>query len=112
MIKRASLLLLVGACFMLAGCPANEMTGTMAGQGLERDVRKMEIKGEITKVRQGYFIRGKVPAEVFTILNADPKILDGFLQEGRIVNIEVRIVSGDNVEIERINGMDYKPAIQ
>jgi hypothetical protein len=112
MIKRVSLLLLVGACFMLAGCPADQGTGALAGQARERVVKKMTIKGEITKVKQGYFIRGKVPAEVFTILNADPKILDGFLQEGRIVNIEVRIVSGDNVEIERINGVDYKPAIQ
>lgn len=70
-------------------------------------VRQMSITGEIATAEHGYIIRGKTPAEIFTILNPDMKILDGFVKSGRVVPIEVRIVSGDNVDIEKIDGRIY-----
>ena len=65
------------------------------------------------KSEHGYIIRSKkggVLSEIYTILNPDPKILDGFVKSGKNVPIEVRIVSGDNVNIEKINGKVYRPA--
>ena len=41
---------------------------------------------------------------IFTILNPDPNILDEFVKSEKTVPIEVRIVSGDNVNIEKIDG--------
>lgn len=71
---------------------------------------KLNITGEIAKSDNGYIIRGQKPAEVFTILNADEKILDKFVKDGKIVEIEVRSVSGDNVEIMKIDGKEYGKA--
>jgi len=76
-------------------------------------VTKMSITGEIAKAEHGYIIRSKkggVLSEIYTILNPDPKILDPFVKSEKDVPIEVRIVSGDNVNIEKINGKVYRPA--
>jgi len=73
-------------------------------------VRKMSVTGEIAKAAHGYVIRsrrGDVLGEIYTILNPDPKVLDAFVKSEKTVPIEVRIVSGDNVEIERIDGREY-----
>jgi hypothetical protein len=82
-----------------------------AAQGAQaRTVRKMNMTGEIVKAGQGYIIqakRGNVPTEIYTILNPDPKALDEFVKSGKTVPIEVRIVSGDNVNIEKIDGKEY-----
>lgn len=75
--------------------------------------RKMNLSGEIGKSEHGYIIRSKlggVLSEIYTVLNPDPKILDAFVKSGKDVPIEVRIVSGDNVNIEKINGKAYRPA--
>jgi len=56
---------------------------------------------------QGYIIRGKTPSEIFTILNPNPEVLDKIIVKGKDVDVLVRIVSGDNVEIEEINGKKY-----
>ena len=75
--------------------------------------RKMSITGEIGKSEHGYIIRSKlggVLSEIYTILNPDPKILDTFVKSGKDVPIEIRIVSGDNVNIEKINGKTYRAA--
>jgi hypothetical protein len=69
--------------------------------------KRVEITGKIAKGYIGYIIQGKVPREVFTILNPNPEILDEFVKTGKIVPIEVRIVSGDNVEIKVIDGKEY-----
>jgi len=69
----------------------------------------MSTTGEIGKAEHGYIIRtrkGNVPTEILTILNPDPKILDEFVKSEKTVPIEVRIVSGDNVDIEKINGKE------
>lgn len=73
----------------------------------DRSVRKLLITGEIAQASYGYIIRGKVPSAIFTILNPDPKVLDRFVKNGKTVKIEVRIVSGDNVEIVRLAGKKY-----
>ena len=44
---------------------------------------------------------------IFTILNPVPTILDEFVKSEKIVPIEVRIVSGDNVDIETLDGKEY-----
>jgi FKBP-type peptidyl-prolyl cis-trans isomerase FklB len=77
-----------------------------------RTARKMSTTGEIAKSEHGYIIRtrkGNVPSEILTILNPDPKILDEFVKSEKTVPIKVRIVSGDNVNIEKINGKEYRP---
>jgi FKBP-type peptidyl-prolyl cis-trans isomerase FklB len=78
-----------------------------------RTIKRMSTTGEIGKAEHGYIIRtrkGNVPTEILTILNPDPKILDEFVKSEKTVPIEVRIVSGDNVDIEKINGKEYRPA--
>ena len=107
--KQLSLLLL--AFFMVfAACTAQEPKV----QAVHGQVRKMAITGEIAKGYRdnGYIIRGQVPAMICTILNPDPKILDEFVKTEKIVHLEVRIVSGDNVEIKTIDGKEYRPRAQ
>jgi len=57
----------------------------------------MNITGEIAKAAHGYIIRSKQPQMIWTVLNPDPNILDAFVKSEKIVPIEIRIVSGDNV---------------
>jgi hypothetical protein len=45
---------------------------------------------------------------IWTILNPDPKILDAFVKSEKTVPMEVRIVSGDNVNIAKIDGRKYR----
>ncbi|MDP1990008.1 MAG: FKBP-type peptidyl-prolyl cis-trans isomerase [Syntrophales bacterium] len=88
---------------------ADRQSGAQTGQA--RTVRKMNITGEIAKAKQGYIIRakrGNVPTEIYTILNPAPNILDGFVKSEKTVPIEVRIISGDNVNIEKIDGKEYR----
>ena len=73
--------------------------------------RKMSLVGEIGKSQNGYIIRSKINgvlSEIYTILNPDPKILDKFVKSEKDVPIEVRVVSGDNVNIEKIDGREYR----
>ena len=75
--------------------------------------RKMSVTGEIGKSEHGYIIRSKIGgvlSEIYTVLNPNPKILDPLVKSGKDVPIEIRIVSGDNVDIEKINGKAYRPA--
>jgi len=72
-------------------------------------VRNMSLTGVIGKVEHGYVIRGKSKSVIFTILNPAPEILDGFVKNGKDVNLDVHIVSGDNVNIEKIDGEPYSP---
>lgn len=108
--KRLLSILFLGFFVIFAACTAKE-SKVQAGHG---QVRQMAITGEIAKGYNdnGYIIRGKVPAEIFTILNPDPNILDEFVTTGKTVHLEVRIVSGDNVEIKIIDGKEYRPAAQ
>lgn len=77
--------------------------------------QKMSITGEIGKSEHGYIIRSKIGgvlSEVYTVLNPDSKILDPFVKSEKDVPVEIRIVSGDNVNIEKINGREYNPEKQ
>lgn len=69
---------------------------------------KMMITGRIAKVEQGYVIQGQKPLELFTILNANPKVLDKLVKSGKTVTIEAVSVVGDNVNIRKIDGKDYQ----
>ena len=80
---------------------ANAQTTGVAVKG------KMTLTAEIVKIRDNYMLRAEKPAEVFTVLNPDPKILDGFITTGKTVQVEVQIVYGDNVNITTINGEKY-----
>jgi hypothetical protein len=74
-------------------------------------VKKTSLSGVIAKSRNSRYIirsrRGNAPGEIFTILNPDPKVLDEFVKSEKTVPIEVRFVSGDNVDIEKIDGKKY-----
>jgi FKBP-type peptidyl-prolyl cis-trans isomerase FklB len=73
--------------------------------------KTMRLKGTIAKSRHGYIIRsrkGNAPSEIYTIVNADPKVLDALVAGGKTVAIEARIVSGDNLAIEKIDGRAYR----
>jgi len=90
-----------------------DKTAPQAGAqtGQTRTVRKLSLSGEIAKAQQGHIIqakRGNVPTEIYTILNPDRKVLDEFVKSERTVPIEVRIVSGDNVDIAKIDGKKYR----
>lgn len=103
--KRMLPILLMNAFLAVPGSPVVQETGAQQRQAPA--VRNMSITGEIAKADHGYIIRGKSPAEVFSILNPRPDLLDAYVRSGKTVRIRVRIVSGDNVEIEKIDGMRY-----
>lgn len=84
-----------------------KLAGAKYASPQDRSVRKMIIMGEIAQASHGYIIRGKVPSAIFTILNPEPKVLDRFVKSGKTVKIEVRIVSGDNIEIVKLAGKKY-----
>ena len=87
--------------------------GLLAVQDLEAgtgDATGTELTGIIAKGRNGYVIRSRrdnAPSEIYRILNPEPMVLDEFVKSTTVVSIEVRIVSGDNVEITAIDGSAY-----
>jgi hypothetical protein len=90
------------------GCTLGVNTAQSAQTSQVPSVNSMNITGEIALMAQGYIIRGKTPAEIFTILNPNPDVLDKIIAKGKDVDVLVRIVSGDNVEIEEIDGKNYQ----
>ena len=104
--KRQTFILFIIAIFLACSSPLVQETKEQTAR--KRPVRKISITGEIAKAEHGYIIRGKVPSAIFTILNPDPNKLDEFVKSEKIVLIETRIVSGDNVEIEKIDGKEYR----
>ncbi|MEW6418133.1 MAG: hypothetical protein AB1480_08435 [Nitrospirota bacterium] len=69
---------------------------------------KMTITGKIAKAEEGYIIQGQKPRELFTILNANPEVLDKLVKSGKTVTIEAVSVVGDNVNIRKIDGKVYQ----
>jgi len=67
------------------------------------------ITGEIaTGYKGNYIIRSKKgTVEVFSILNPEPKILDEYIKSDRIVDIDIEVINGDNIEIKKIDGKEY-----
>jgi len=89
---------------------AKEMTATKEQNDQQVRPRiERTITGEIAiGYNDNYIIRSKKgTVEVFTILNPEPKILDEYIKSGKIVDIEVQIVTGDNVKIVKIDGKLY-----
>ena len=104
--KRQLLILVMSAVALACGSPAVQEPKEQSGQKLT--VRQMSITGEIGKLDYGYVIRGKTPSStIFTILNPNPVILDPYAESEKIVSIDISVVSGDNVEIEKIEGKAY-----
>jgi len=90
------------------GDQATKQSDAQAPQA--RTVKKMFLTGKIAKSKHGYIIRsrkGNAPSEIFTIRNPNPKVLDDFVGSQKTVSIEARMVSGDNVEIEKIDDKTY-----
>jgi len=104
--KRQTILLFIFAMILACGSPSVQEKRVETKP--KPPVRKLSITGEIAKAEHGYIIRGKEPSMICTILNPVPEILDEFVKSKKIVLIEIRIVSGDNVEIERIDGKVYQ----
>ena len=103
---RMLVILVIGAVLLACGSPAVQKPNEQPGQKLF--VRQMKITGEIGKMDYGYVIRGKTPSStIFTILNPVPAILDPYAESEKIVSMDIRIVSGDNVDIEKIEGKEY-----
>jgi len=89
-------LLLFGTCVAMGGKVPQDLS-----------VRSLEITGTIALVNQGYIIRGSSPAELFTILNPDADALEKYIRLEKTVTITAKIVSGDNIEIQSIDGQEY-----
>jgi len=104
--KRQLLIVFVISGFLACSSPAvQQPKQQIVPKGT---VRQMSITGEIGKLDYGYVIRGKTPSStIFTILNPNPGMLDPYAESEKNVSIDVRIVSGDNVEIVRIDGKEY-----
>ncbi len=109
--RRLVLFIGMSICAVLiscAGSSTSEQNSKQSVQDPEPAMRKINITGKIIKTSQGYVIRGKVPREVFRIVNPDADILDEFAAKGTTIYIEARIILGDNVEIDKINGEDLE----
>ena len=109
--KRQASILLMAVFFLIFAAFAVQCTKVQTNQEDTR-VREMAVTGEIAKGYNNYIIRGKVPSMVFTILNPEPKILDEYAKTGKIVDIDVWIVSGDNIKIKTIDGKEYSQKIE
>lgn len=103
--KRITFTAVMLGCVLFFACQS--AAGPAAPAVQDQTVSAMSITGEIAQGANAYIIRGQVPHEIFTILNPDPKVLDELVTNGKTVKIEVRIVSGDNVEIQSIDGKKY-----
>jgi len=105
--KRNVFVLFMAVFFLIFASLAVQCTKTQTNKQDTR-VRDMAITGEIDKGRHNYIIRAKKPSMIiFTVLNPDPKILDEYVKTGKVVDVDVRIVSGDNVNIVTIDGKEY-----
>ena len=70
--------------------------------------REMTVTGVIAEGYNSYVIQGKTPSTmIWTILNPEPPVLDEYIKSGKIVEIDLHIVSGDNINIKKIDGKEY-----
>ena len=109
--KNQMVILLMATFFLVFASLAVQCTKVQTNQQ-DTPVREMAVTGEIAKGYNNYIIRGKVPSMVLTILNPKPKILDEYAKNGKIVDIDVWIVSGDNINILKIDGKEYPQIIE
>ena len=105
--KRGGFVLLAALFLLVFATLGIQCTKMQSGQDTTQ-VRKMSVTGEIAEGYNSYIIRGKTPSTmIWTILNPEPKVLAEYVKLGRTVAIDVQIVSGDNVNIIKIDGQDY-----
>jgi hypothetical protein len=73
-------------------------------------MQKLTLVGKIAKGKSmgGYYIQGEKPPEVYRIVNQNPKVLQNYVKSGKLVTIETRVVMGDNLAIEKIDGKKYQ----
>ena len=109
--KRQALILLMAVFFLIFAAFAVQCTKVQTNEQDTR-VREMAVTGKIAKGYNNYIIRGKVPSMVLTILNPEPKILDEYAKSGKIVDIDVWVVTGDNIKIKTIDGKEYPQIIE
>jgi len=104
-------------CILIAAILSLLLAGPVLAQGPKAAEKqpaptaqpmKMTITGKIAKAEQAYIIQGQKPPELFTILNANPKVLDKLVKSGKTVTIETVSVVGDNVNIQKIDGKAYQ----
>ena len=87
--------------------PQQEATTNTEPQ-VTTQVREMTVTGVIAEGYNSYVIQGKTPSTmIWTILNPEPAILDEYVKSGKTVEIDVWIVSGDNIKIVKIDGQNY-----
>ncbi|MBW1992173.1 MAG: hypothetical protein JRI59_08675 [Deltaproteobacteria bacterium] len=106
------ILFLTGALFLLSTfSPAGWAQGPAAGPPTTRlapgYVQEITIIGKISREADDYVIVGQQPREIYFIRNPNPQILDRLAQSGQTVRIRARIILGDSVAIQRINGKPY-----
>jgi hypothetical protein len=108
MMKKGQISLLLMAAFLLIlGVLAVQCTKEQTDQQ-DTLIREMKVTGEIAEGYNSYIIRGKSPSTmIWTILNPEPKVLDEYIKSGKVVDIDAHIVSGDNIEIKKIDGKQY-----
>ena len=106
--KRLNFVLLT-AVFLLLFVSVGVQCSKVQSQQQPDRARKTSVTGEIAEgYNDGYIIRTKTPSMmVMTILNPEPKILDEYVKSGKTVEIDVWIVSGDNIKIVKIDGQNY-----
>ena len=105
--KKGHISLLLAAFLLICGVFAVQCTKVQTDQQDTR-ISEMKVTGEIAEGYNSYIIRGKTPSTmIWTILNPEPKVLDEYIKSGKVVNIDVHIVSGDNIEIKKIDGKQY-----
>lgn len=99
----------VTVCFSLyAGQFTRAQSTQLPNESQRAAAQTMVITGKIVKEAGTYYIQGQRPSSIFTILNPVPKKLDGIVKNGKSIEVEVGIVLGDNVEIQKINGKAYQ----
>ena len=108
--KKGQVTLLLFAAFLLIfGTLAVQCTKMQPEQQARSRIERT-ITGVVAKGYRdnGYIIRSQVGTkEIFTILNPEPKILDEFVKTEKTVAIDVEVVTGDNINIIKIDGNEY-----
>lgn len=95
-------------CLWFGPSPSPGAQGTAVSREAENPLAlEVRVTGTVVAKGGGYYIRGRKPNQVFRITNPMPEVLDAVVKTGRPVQVEARVVQGDNVAIERIDGRAY-----
>ena len=76
----------------------------------DKDLRIERFKGSRIRLKclnYKSIARKQILESFIPILNPVPDKLEALVKSEKTVSLEVRIVSGDNVEIEKIDGRQY-----